>query len=1034
MDKAVSATQAAISPQATLPLESANITRTSANLTFYHFQLPTLKHIVRLPLRIAVHLDRVLFRALPMSIFRASGIASLSQVASSNADGLANGAGQIGAEAVAGGAAIGEFTQQTTMAGIKSTVGEAFQLSNIRSYWGMLNYITSRWAFTCFSMVSFACHAWNESRADEHQALILNRVNVYGSSRQRILLKWDKRLALRIIPILLFVSQIRRLLEALRCQSSPDFPLLRYGTPDKYNPLDWHADGSLLHWFTSKLLYSATDAQSCAAIGMSRPSLDVRPPYGSFSLLWPTFLRLCLSHFVETLSCALQQQPLMTEVGMSIFEHSLAFAEAETMISHVLGIGLFGSSKSKDSALPQNMTTIAASAVAMVVNDATTSLTGPHLLDKLNVPVEVLLISLLSCCNALTANIIAVFNKQRQLRLLNTAFWGVCFMSAFVWGFFNTSPLVRRNGKEDIDDVRFVSGLLHFPTVCIIGFVPHMMVLFGVVVCTGIYSLALILTAISLSTNSHIRRPSTFRTRFRIAHENLQAAIQVRGINIKWHEDFYTSLLRLGFVVLTAASEAVFLNEGRSVEVREFTWLEEDSLDEIESSRASGLPRVNGSQFQIAERYGLPNSMTSYENGATEWQSGYAKERKLDKDQDHDADGETSIVYPNPRPGGVGALQRTTRFYLLFVFLRGIYCLIVGWMCYWTGRFLDRVGVTSRPRWLRRVVGKSLKRAAREKEHERRLGASKNRLDTLDFWLLNEQGDLITPGTDDLDIEPEMRRRLMLEHSAGEVDQVLDTKLYGWWKIGGWWGTRDESGDYRPVEEGSEDTTSVFSMSTTASTTDEGDDREWGSDSDGRRTPTQHSPFPSRETTPAPFSDTPLDSATLARLLNPRDRTSREEATILASHLASAESESSNRIMTRSRFRYQQEIERARVLLSRRGLSRPTASSPEAKQATAIGVKPLAGAEEAETLESLILSRRQARAQARAPSADDQTSFSASGPQCVVCQSAPRTIIAWPCRCLCACEDCRVSLALNNFGNCVTCRRSVTGFVRLWVP
>jgi len=51
-----------------------------------------------------------------------------------------------------------------------------------------------------------------------------------------------------------------------------------------------------------------------------------------------------------------------------------------------------------------------------------------------------------------------------------------------------------------------------------------------------------------------------------------------------------------------------------------------------------------------------------------------------------------------------------------------------------------------------------------------------------------------------------------------------------------------------------------------------------------------------------------------------------------------------------------------------------------------------------------------------------------------VCQSAPRTIIVWPCRCLSLCDDCRVSLAMNNFDKCVCCRREVTSFSRIYVP
>ena len=39
---------------------------------------------------------------------------------------------------------------------------EAFQLSNNRRYWGMLHYVTSRWAFATFSLVSTDHHLDNK--------------------------------------------------------------------------------------------------------------------------------------------------------------------------------------------------------------------------------------------------------------------------------------------------------------------------------------------------------------------------------------------------------------------------------------------------------------------------------------------------------------------------------------------------------------------------------------------------------------------------------------------------------------------------------------------------------------------------------------------------------------------------------------------------------------------------------------------------------------------------------------------------------
>jgi hypothetical protein len=743
---------------------------------------------------------------------------------------------------------------------------------------------------------------------------------------------------------------------------------------------------------SSSLTFSG-DPAACAAVGMSRVD-DLRPRYGSFSLLWPSFLRLSLSHLVETLSCALQQQPVMTDVGMSVFEHSLAFAETETMLSQILGIGLFRSYGSSTALKAGNLTLastpstskavsdtirVPTSATNRAILDAASALTGPHLLDRLNVPVEVLLISLLSSCNSLTANIIAVFNKQRSLRLLNTGFWGICFMSAFVWGFYGVGVGVGQLSKNSTSGTSLisVSGLLLFPTVCIVGFVPHLLVLLGISICAGIYLLALLFTACSLDTNPLIQQTQEvgLSARLRLAHENLQATIQLRTVNIKWHEDFYTALLRVGFVALTAASEAVFFNEGRSVEARRFTWLEEERLDELEASgitaAGAGYHAMIPSTFQISEEYGLPPGGPG---SPIAWESGYGKERKLhtDKNKKNGGDG-VVIVYPQAAPDGVGAIQRSTRFYLLFIFVRGVYFLIGGWLAYGFGVLLDQLGVMSRPRWLRQIVGKSLRREAIERDRSaKKEKSSGSGSGSKEFWLLNERED---------------------------------------------W-TTDDSGDYTASED-SEDTTSFLSMSSATSISESEDGEEyWESESEGRRTPTQYNH--SRESTPEAYrNDSPLDAATLARLLNPTDGVSRDEARIMTAHLLREDA----RMMTRSRYRQKVDRERSRVLLAGRSV---TANN---------GLKrPLTLDEEAGLLESLIISRRKEQAGLESGITEGTTSSTSSGPVCVVCQSHARTIIAWPCRCLCVCEDCRVSLALNNFDKCVTCRREVNGFVRLWVP
>ncbi|KIW59938.1 hypothetical protein PV05_00196 [Exophiala xenobiotica] len=1023
VESTLTQTASAISglPSVSAELTSTGLKTAASNVTSF-FVSPSSKELLRIPLQIVSQVEETflnLWNTLTLeSLGRHTffGAGAADHAAGTGAQAMADAAAQAGAAAQAFG--------DTGPASWAAFFAEAFQASTFKSYWGMLHYITSRWAFTCFAM-----------------ALILNRIGVYGASRQRIYLNWAKRLALRILPILLFISQIHQLLQAIRCQTSPDFSLYRHGDNNKYSLLDWSKDGGALHTVSSALLFRSTDADACAAVGMSRPSPDVRAPRGSFSLLWPSFLRLSLSHIVESLSCSLQQMPAMTEVGMSVFEHSLAFAEAETALSHTLGLGLFGSPKSTDSnhsnaTVGNPQPTIPASGTILALADATASLTGPHILDRINVPVEVLLVTLLSCGNSMTSHVIAVLGKQRQWRLVHTGIWAMAFMASFVWGLFSTSVMVRSG--DDADD-RPVSSLLHFPTVAIVGFLPHMAILLGIGVCSIIYLVALTFTAVSLGTNPHIPQPTSLKERFSIAHDNLQAAVQTRGINIRWHEDFYTALLRVGFAALTAASEAVFLNEGRSVEVRQFTWLEEDRLDEFEAAKSEKGGIAMGQQFQILEEYGLPPSSPGGTDKGGLWESGYSRERKFDK-KEGELEAKDSFVYPTPRSGGVGAVQRTTRFYLLMIYLRGIMFLISGYIGFGFGVLLDSLGITARPRWLKRVVGRSLKKMNAERNV-----AGKSRV--LDFWLITEDGKLTVPINDEMDIEPEMRRRLMTEFPSERVDELLDSKLYDWWKSGGWFGSRDESGDYQPPPQDEfDDTTSVISMSTEATTdrSENEDDNEWESEPEGTKTPTRSSPVPTwsfagiETSNSTSFTDTPLDSATLARLLNPQDRESREEARILAAHLANAVSDSP-RIMTRSRYRREFESERARILLAGRtshGQSTHTPTISLYNNSNSTGPRPLTAIEEAEVLESLIISRRKSRAALSRPThatGDDEDSRQA-GPSCVVCQTAPRTIIAWPCRCLIVCEDCRVSLALNNFGNCVTCRRAVQGFVRLYVP
>jgi len=179
------------------------------------------------------------------------------------------------------------------------------------------------------------------------------------------------------------------------------------------------------------LLFWENDADSCLAVDMIPSRSESWDRKGSLSLLWPLFQSLCLGQFIETISCTVQGRPQMTETGMSIFEHSLAFAEAEAMISNRLGLSLFGSPRSgagKSTKLSGSEPTI------------TKLFTKSEILEKMNTPPEVLLMAVISSLNNLCSQVLGMLNMQSRLRLVNTGIWGICFMSTFVWGVFSVRP------------------------------------------------------------------------------------------------------------------------------------------------------------------------------------------------------------------------------------------------------------------------------------------------------------------------------------------------------------------------------------------------------------------------------------------------------------------------------------------------------------------------------------------------------------------------------------------------------------------
>lgn len=764
--------------------------------------------------------------------------------------------------------------------------------------------------------------------------------------------------------------------------------MMQYGTSDRYLGTDFCGEGGFLHRASSALLIWENTTDSCQAVGMLPSAADTTRDNGSLALLWPLFLSLGFGQFVETLCCALQGRPPVQEVGMTIFEHSLAFAEAEAVVTKPLTINSTRFNQPKN----------------ILVPDGTTVLVTRSGLNSIaNVPPEVLLISLISSFSHWTSNLLAIFGVRSRYRLITTAIWGVAYMATFVWSFLRLTEAIAGSDNP--------VGLLRFPTVCIIGFIPHLLIIIGTVTCGFIYLLAFFITVLVPPPGQP--EAATWKDRFEVAYNNLHANIHLSSIaplTISWHEDFYTTILKVGFTVLTAASEAVFLNEGIRINVHSMTFLEKQRLKEVLDRRRRfrqtlmNIPEELTGQ-SLAPGIGVEDKVNG-DDSTEAMTTGYARERKTRSMNAAPGNGNTGA-----QGDPAGLQQRRGRFFLTWQFLKGIAKLLMLVHARLTIAMLQRMRVGYRPRWLRRLAGPRPIKEARFPT--RAVDKRQRRAASVDSWLTLDDRSRIRLD-DQFDAEAFAKDRLRQigfpdAPSSDQTDERVDEYMYSWWRNGGRFGDIDNSSDY--VSPPDDDTTSVISYATTEN--DDGSDEE----EDGQRTPTRNTYQYSRESTPAVEND--LDLLRLSALLDPKTKEDREEAKLLSRHLQSPQ------IMTRSQYRKTLDQERAKVLTtSRYRLETSAGMTPE---------------EEEQMLEDLILDKRQAMApqgsSVGAGSWDTGAEgMGSEGPQCVVCQLSPRTVLVWPCGCLSLCDECRVGLASKNYTACVCCRTKVVAYSRLYVP
>ncbi|KAF1945212.1 hypothetical protein EJ02DRAFT_509669 [Clathrospora elynae] len=820
----------------------------------------------------------------------------------------------------------GNFVQESVAAAASAaTVSGSADDMTIWQAFGHLgtwfSYITSKWAIATFAL-----------------AILLNRTHFYGNSR--VPLNFDRlsvRLALYIAPLALFLYQIQSVLQAIRCQTSPGWSEMQYGAHDRQLDTDFGGDGGYLFKFASALLFWESTEASCRAANMLPLTAGSLRPAGSLALLWPIFLSLGFGQWVETIICALQGRRPIQEVGMTLFEHSLAFAEAEAVVTKPLMMSAARFLKPKSWFTP----------------DGTSLLIPRSKLSKIaNVPPEVLLISLISSVSHFTSNLLAIAGVRSRYRLITTTIWGLAYMSAFAWSTMRFTWMI---GDPD----QFV-GILRFPTVCIIGFIPHLLILVGIAVCGFIYATALLITVLSPPPGHP--ESLTLRGRFATAYGNLHANIHLSAITplaINWHDDFYTTILKVGYTILTAASEAVFLNEGTKVNVHSMTWLEKQRLQEILARRRKRREALIDIPSELrhdtlAQGIEVVDELSGNSSDSATT-SGYARERKT-RGVKSTSDATRPMGQNDP------ALQQRSRYVQAFRFFQRILKLTILSLAKIVDWSMTKIRISYRPRWLSNVVGPS----ADDKSHVPgfRSELFQQRAATVgtEPWFTLDDRTRVRQDRN-FDIESFAKERLRQsgfypDSQAEDSEERLNDYLYSWWRNGALWGDVDASSDYVAHQE--DDTTSVVSFATGT------DNDEWSDVDDGQRTPTRDTYRRSREETPLP--DDVMDFSRLSQLLDPKTKDDREEAKLLARHLQSSNT------MTRSQYQKILERDEAKILTtSRYKMGDTVKMTPE---------------EEEQLLEDLILSRRSATAPQGVSTAGSWDTgaegMGAEGPQCVL--------------------------------------------------
>lgn len=166
----------------------------------------------------------------------------------------------------------------------------------------------------------------------------------------------------------------------------------------------------------------------------------------------------------------------------------------------------------------------------------------------------------------LMTHISGAFNLQ-DYRLIPSAFFSLILLGYFSFSIYQ-------------------GNMLNFPFFFIVSYIPQLLTCISVLICVSIYGLACLFVG---------------------GPDNL--AISFKNVNISMRDDFYSCIVKLSIVALTAASKATYLNESAVLNTPLFTWIEKkDIYDGDKASIDKGRYDETGS-LRNSRRFHLDRNM-----------------------------------------------------------------------------------------------------------------------------------------------------------------------------------------------------------------------------------------------------------------------------------------------------------------------------------------------------------------------------------------------------------------------------------------